>query len=346
VQKLSRHEGAGHKHTWRVGIAIVLSLVLAACGSTTDRLELAPSSVSESQWHSRVLATIENPRWQEDLDPKKLAASGDLYKLGRNLNNYVTTLILAYRETGDRDLVRQLDSVMNIAKGKLRDTNGDGYKNWLYLTHTDSSSEPFYGTDKHIMDEMLTHSMVAAAAYTFKQTGYSSSASFWTSYLKNDFEAKWRKRNGKSSGFPFIKHFLMHPTTNFIRYHLYMYKLTGQSSYYSEAKRLTGLVKGTMRTSGSGYVWDHKVGGTSGCQPTVYVKYTTQALVEIATADSSLFDSSFMRKGGVHHGQQSSQEQRRLSWQATSAAVVPTVVSTPMPSIPTRSLLPGTAREG
>ena len=258
-----------------------------------------PGNVSSSQreWHQRLLATIDNPRYNSSsLDPKKLAATGDLYRYGRDLATNLTAVMLAYRETGDRDLVRHIDKIMNIARGKLRDTNGDGYKNWQYLTDTDASSRPYLNTDYHVMDEMMTHGFVASMAYTLKQAGYSSSARFWTDYLENDFEAKWRKRSGKHSGFPFIDHKLMHPTTNFIRYHYYMYKLTGDSSYYSEAKRLAGKVRSTMRSSGSGYVWDHKVGDRSDCQPMVYVKYTTQALADLSTASSSLFDSSFMKR--------------------------------------------------
>ncbi len=263
----------------------------------TDPEEPSPESDDLATWHQRLLATIENPLYPSaSLDPEKLAATGDLYRLGRDLNQNLTAVMLAYRETGDRTLVEHLDNVINIAKGKLADTNGDGYKNWLYLTKTDASSEPFVGTDLHKMDEMLTHSLVAAAAYTLKQAGFSDSAAFWTDYLKNDFEAKWRERNNKLSGYPFLSHFLVHPTTNFIRYHLYMAKLTGDSSYYTEANRLAGQIKGTMRPSGQGYVWDHKVLQTSGCQSMVYVRYTTQALADIATADSSLFDSTFMKK--------------------------------------------------
>ncbi len=250
-------------------------------------------------WNSRLVATITNPKYDSYnawMNPDRMVSKGDTFSLARNFNNYATSLVLAYRETGDRTLVRQLDRLMNIAKGKLRDSNGDGYLNWVYNTRTDSSSAPYLGTDKHVMDEMMSHSMVASVAYTLKQAGYSSSASYWTNYLKNHFEKKWRKRSGKSSGFPFMNHFLMHPTTNFIRYHYFMYKLTGDGSYYSEAKRLAGTVKGTMRSSGSGYVWDHKVGSRSGCQPMVYVKYTTQALVDLASANSGLFDSSFMRR--------------------------------------------------
>ena len=295
--KTVNHAKVIQKLSWRIILTAVSIFLLASCSSIDDGVELAPSSISSSQWHERMMQTIKSPNYISELDPKKLAASGDLYAYARNLNNHVTTMILAYRETGDRDIVRHLDEVMNIAKGKLGDSNRDGFKNWTYKKKDgDHTTKKFVGTDLIALDEMLTHSMVAAAAYTFKQAGFSSSARFWTDYLENDFEAKWRKRSNRSSSFPFINHSLMHPTTNFIRYHLYMHKLTGQSSYYSEAKRLAGTVRNTMRSSGGGYVWDHRVGSRGGCQPMVYVRYTTQALVDVATVDSGLFSSSFMRQ--------------------------------------------------
>jgi hypothetical protein len=248
-------------------------------------------------WHSRMLQTITSPNYISVLDPKRMAASGDLYVYARNLNNHVTSMILAYRETGDRDIVRHLDEIMNIAKDQLGDSNSDGFRNWTYNNENgDYTTKPFIGTDLIALDEILAHSMVAAAAYTFKEASFSSSAAFWTDYLRNDFEAKWRARKSKPTGFPFVNHKLMHPTTNFIRYHLYMSKLTGEGSYYSEAVRLTATVKGTMRSSGDGYVWDHEVGKQDRCQPMVYVRYTTQAMVDVATVDSSLFNSSFMQQ--------------------------------------------------
>ena len=268
-------------------------------GGGSDEPTAPSGNVSSSQreWHKRLMKTIDSPRYkQSSLDPKKLAATGDVYKIGRFLNLNETSIILAYRETGDRDLVRHLDKIMDIARDELRDTNGDGYKNWTHKTRTDSSSNKLLGTDKHEMNEIMTHGFVASAAYTLKQAGYSSSAKFWTDYLKNDFEAKWRKRSGRRSSFPFIDHGLMHPTVNMIRYHYYMYKLTGDSDYYKEAKRLASKVKGTMRSSDGGYVWSHRVGSRSGCQPITYVKYTTSALADLATVSSSLFDSSFMKR--------------------------------------------------
>ncbi len=257
---------------------------------------LAASATAQGEWHKRLLATISNPRFHPDLDPKKLAAYGDLFRLGRQLNEYMTGLILAYRKTGNPVIAKQIDTILNIAKSKLRDTNGDGYQNWTYQADFNAEARLYYGRDDHRMDEMLTHSMVASAAYTLKQAGYSSSAAFWTDYLRNDFEAKWRKRNNKPTGFPFLDHKLMHPSTSFIRYHLYMYKLTGKSEYYDEAKRLAGLVKDTMRLSDGGYVWSHFRGTMYGCQPMVYVRFTTQALADLATADPNLFDATFMKR--------------------------------------------------
>jgi hypothetical protein len=282
------------------------TLVVTFGGSGSPTPPPVSGAANRREWHQRLLATIRTPRYQPLLDPKKLAASGDLFKLGRNLNNNVTGIILAYRETGDRDLARHLDAIMNIAKSKLRDTNGDGYKNWTYKHKgADRTSRPYVGTDKHVMDEMMTHSMVAAAAYTLKQAGFSSSARFWTDYLKNDFEAKWRKRNGKRSGFPFITHKLMHPTAQFVRYNYYMYKLTGQGGYLGEARRMARVIqrhmKPTTTPSGPGYTWLHDVNertgrGSLGCQLTVYANYTTQAFADLASANSSLFSTLFMKR--------------------------------------------------
>jgi hypothetical protein len=268
-------------------------------------------------WNSRLVATITNPQYgivydaqygyinNTWMNPVRQASSGDLYALGRNFNVYATSLILAYRESGDRTLMQQLEQLMELARDTLGDPNGDGFLNWRYQHYgSDSSSSPLLGDDYHEMDEMLTHTMVAAVAYALKQAGYGSSAAFWTDYLQNDFEAKWRKRKNKPSGFPFLTKDLMHTYVQWIRYHYYMGKLTGDSSYTREALRMAGVVRGNMRLTstpgGSSYDWAHRVqlsgsGSLLGCQPMTYVKYTTQAFADLATQDSRLFDSTFMQ---------------------------------------------------
>ena len=143
------------------------------------------NNASQREWQQRLRATIETPRFRPYLDPVKLAAEGDVFELGRHVNEHMTSMMLAYRETGDPVIAEHINTVMNIAKSKLRDTNGDGYLNWLYLKeNAEASSVPFVGTDLHVMDEMMTHAMVASMAYTLKQAGYSSSAAFWTDYLE------------------------------------------------------------------------------------------------------------------------------------------------------------------
>lgn len=249
-----------------------------------------------------------------ELDIKAEANTGNLYAYSRDFNTGISSLIAAYRINKDPDTVRYIKEAMDIAYSKLKDEHRmckdgtincsyadktvivrDGYLN--YIRYLASAETPeLNGTDLHEMDEMMTHSALAAAAYTLKQAGYTSAAADWVGYLKNHFEAKWRERSGKLSGYPFIDHRLMHPTTNFIRYHYYMYKLTGNSGYYNEAKRLAGLVEGTMRLSGSGYVWAHHRSDTSDCQPTKYIKYTVSAMADLAVVDASLFDAAFMSK--------------------------------------------------
>ena len=102
------------------------------------------------------------------------------------------------------------------------------------------------------MDEILTHSLVAAVAAALEENAafsevYAEHAAFWTDYLENDFEAKWRGRNDVPSGFPFIEKDLTHPYVQFIRYHFYMHKLTGDAGYQREAERMARLVTRQVR---------------------------------------------------------------------------------------------------
>jgi hypothetical protein len=205
-------------------------------------------------WHSRLWEGIEKVEASENvLNPEELAASGDLYKLGRFLNVYVTSLLTSLRVTGDLALLDEVDRLMEVARGELNDYNADGFLNWRYLNEdADSSSRPFYGDDYHVMDDILTHSMVAAVAAALHEnaafsTRYAEHAAFWTNYLKNDFEAKWRTRNEVPSGFPFLTRDLTHPYAQWIRFHHYMYTLTGEVGYAREAARMAEQVAVFMR---------------------------------------------------------------------------------------------------
>ncbi len=241
------------------------------------------------------------------LNPERLALSGDLYKLGRQLNAHITSLLLALRVTKDLALLDEVDRLMELARTELKDYNADGFRNWRYLNDNGGS---LYNDDYHEMDEILTHSLVAAVAAALEENAafseaYAEHAAFWTDYLENDFEAKWRGRNDVPSGFPFVEKDLTHPYVQFIRYHFYMHELTGDASYEREAERMAQLVTHQVRQvytpGGPAYVWNHRFlpdsdGDTLSCQPFVYLQITFQAFEDMAMEGFSIFDDTFMQR--------------------------------------------------
>jgi len=275
-----------------------------------ERSQLPPEM---RRWYDRFWSTVEDPKLDyPPLNPTSLAQSGDLYQLGRNLNVYVTSMLNMLRVTGDLALLDEIDHLMGLVQGTLRDTNGDGFRNFRYLRTAGGSK--FYGDDRHEMDEVLTHSFLAAVAYAFKENAqysdrYAEQAAFWTDYLKNDFEAKWRARNDEPSGFPFLTFDLTHPYVQWIRYHYYMAKLTGEGGYYREAERMAELVAEHMREvytpNGPAFVWDHRFlpdtdNGPLGCQPFIYVQYTIQGFQDLYLEGFSVFaDDRFLQKAAT-----------------------------------------------
>ncbi len=268
-------------------------------------------------WHARLWKGIDKVKYSQNvLNPEDLAASGDLFMLGRFFNVYITNLLTALRVTGDLALLDEADRLLEIARGELSDPNADGFLNWTYETRTDSSSVPFLGDDYHVMDDILTHSMVAAVAAALHENAafdarYAEHAAFWTDYLQNDFEAKWRQRQEVPFGFPFLSRNLTHPYVQFIRYHHYMYELTGDPAYEREAERrareVTVQVREVFTPGGPAYVWDHRFlpegddnEGPLGCQPFVYLQFTFQAFQDLALEGGvGVFDNAFMQRVGT-----------------------------------------------
>ena len=260
-------------------------------------------------WHTRLWSGIRYVGDHDsDFNPEQLAASGDLNAIGRKFSNYLTTLLTALRVTKDLAILDEIDRLMELARAELADYNGDGFRNWRYLGENSDAS--FYGDDYHIMDEILAHSVVAAAAAALHENAafserYREHAIFWEDYLKNDFEAKWRKRNDVPFGFPFLTRNLMHPYVEFIRYHRYMYELTSQAAYYSEAERMarevTRQVRRVYTSGGPAYVWDQRFlpeadrGDALSCQPFTYLRLTFQAFQDLALEGFSIFDDAFMQ---------------------------------------------------
>lgn len=246
-------------------------------------------------WYERFLAALENPNRYPNVE--RAASSGDLYQLGRTVGTNVTTILTVFRLTGDLRLLDHVDQIMQIARGQLRDTNGDGYPNWRWLH--DRRDDNWYGDDRHVMDEIMTHAMVSQVAWTYRQNreltspsgiDYGERAGFWARYL-DQWEEKWRERSGVATGFPFIYSNLTHPHLNLIRFHWYSYRLTNDDSYLVEATQLADrFVANEMRSittsNGPGLVFPHGVirfePNLDYLAPLNYAEYSAQVFMDLA----------------------------------------------------------------
>jgi len=258
---------------------LLLATSLSACGLQTPlepettlttqsaapemRVRSVSLSPDSRSWLSEIKSTTNYRSKSSTYSLERLAGSGRVQDLSRHLNLQLTSVLAALRVSGDRDLLEKVYVVMQKERGTLRDTNRDGYLDWRYVPGAKSAGSLDW-TDKHVMEEIMAHSIVAQAAYAFKLNSgvdrkYSEAASFWTGYLTKHYEAKWRKRTGKRSGYPIIEKPLFHPYVNNTRYHHYMYKLTGNSAYRQERDRQLGVIKRHLLPDGGAFVWTHFV---------------------------------------------------------------------------------------
>lgn len=250
--------------------------------------------------------------WEVLLEPSRAAyftsraLQDDLYTYSREMNTHITALLTALRVTGDLAFLDEADRLTQHMRSVLDDTwkrgaalesgSVDGYLNWIWDRDT---SREHRGRDLHEIDEMRTHSLLANVAYAFKVNAevgspngvdYAERAEFWTSYLVDHFEAKWRERHDVPwPEFPFIVRPHMHETTEFIRYHHYMYLLTGREPYRDEAERMAGIVLDNFvevpTGSGPAFVTPRSVlslgGSVRYLLPSTYVRYLYNSAVDL-----------------------------------------------------------------
>jgi hypothetical protein len=264
------------------------------------------------KWYDRLWRAIkrDSPVMREI---NEIASEGRLERMGRVVNTYLTALLTDLRVTGDLALLDEVDRVMQLARGALADLDGDGYVNWRWQREGEENHK-HYNTDWTVLDEQLTHGFVAMVAYAFRVNAhldprYKERADFWTDYLKNHFEAKWRERNKISSGFPFLVARMTHAYANWIRYHYYMHLLTGEPSYLNEATRMAGVLNKQMIevNGGTAFVWDHfatqephnsgtQFASSGNCQSFTYARYTVHSMIDLANEGFSVFTNAFMQK--------------------------------------------------
>lgn len=243
-------------------------------------------------WYARMWSALRSPNPTPDLT--KQGATGDLWFLGRSFNQGVTALLNVLRVTGDLRLLDEVDRSMELARAQIKDYDGDGFRNWRYLEK--SHNPALTGHDRgSSMWDMEAHALAACVAYAYRINEdlkspagipYKERAAFWQSYLKNDFEGKWRSRNNKPTGFPFLERTLVHPYAQFIRYHHYLGKLSGDNAYSDYAlvmaARLAQYRREAATPKGPAYIWLHQtLEESKTIQPIGYGNFTLGAVQDL-----------------------------------------------------------------
>ena len=264
-------------------------------------------------WHRRLWTSIDASIY----DAYDWAKSDNLYKYARDLHTHVQFLLHAFRATGDLKILDEIDYIVELMRGKLNDSwrdvrqgsaspGKDGYLNWVWRA---SGADQYYGKDDHQLDEIKTHALIASVAWALevnrdlKSPGgrdYAAHADFWKDYLKDHFEAKWRERMGKPTGFPIMIRPHTHTYYSWTKWHYYMSLLTGDQAYLKEAERMAGVLEREVvevsTSGGPAYVWTRSVLGEGGKEdylhPNVYARYVYHDAIEFFFEGFGWWDES------------------------------------------------------
>jgi hypothetical protein len=270
------------------------------------RSDFEPSGLGEraSRWYQELLERTGSAEMMS------AARSGNLYDVARYMNLHVTALLLTFSETRDLKLLDVIDEAMQSARDELRDAwldgTRDGYRGWLYTQEANADTR-YFGKDNLEIDEMMAHGMVAAVTYAYYLNRFSESPGgvdynerfqFWSDFLINDFEAKWRERNDVKRGFPFVDKFLTHPKVGMMRY-LYYMGLLGYERHAREARKMADDIaehfKRVETPGGDAYVFDHGFDEPYGMVRTIYARYTLPVILELSLTGLKPFDEEFVR---------------------------------------------------
>ena len=253
-------------------------------------------TTEQRKWYDALWTVIKNP--DQYPNATALAKSDNAYLYRGDLQDYINSLLTAFRLTGDLKLLDEVDRIGQLMRGNLadgwrgtldgKDGTKDGFLNWVDRYDT---STAFRGKDTQMAYDLKANALVAQIAWALQNNrdlkspsgvNYGAHADFWKDYLVNDFEAKWRKRKGVPSGFPFVRENGFHTYHSFMKWHYYMGKLTGNSAYSKEAERMADVLwksefKETPSNYGTALVWPRGVQAISTDSKQNYMEPTTYA---------------------------------------------------------------------
>lgn len=243
-------------------------------------------TADQRTWYDRLNYADQTAQSSGNLspDPYTMTTGGahgpDSYDLARPVGTHTDGLLHAFAVTGDLNLLDRVydlwrDAVDNLGDRALYSDDReapDGYREWLWQQ---SSGNELYQSDYNVLEEAMLHAIVARVAFAFENNrtetspsayDYATLADDMYDYLKNDFEAKWRDRDGlTASDYDYCDHTLAHSYLSLAQYHHFMYRLTGEVGYATERdRRISNWLANTATEDGgsptrTGRVYSHGV---------------------------------------------------------------------------------------
>ena len=167
-------------------------------------------------WHERLRSAVDASREAMVFRARR----DDTYDMGRWLFQYHAALLLGLRVTGDLRYLDEVDVVAEAMREQLEDgwcgdvarsvdvnvrygtvREPDGFRNFRLRAEPGRD----YCRDTGDLNEALVHGHLAMVMYAYhanrhlqspSDVDYGERADFWLAYLRDDFEAKWRRRSG------------------------------------------------------------------------------------------------------------------------------------------------------
>lgn len=245
----------------------------------------------------------------------------DTYTYGRSVGDYMASMLMGLRATGDRQFLDKVRIVSDTLRTKLADADDacvggttDGFLDWRWRainagTYSCTNTGGYYGSDHHPLDEGMTHGNIAMVAYAFWLNRdvdpiYANRAAFWLDYLQNHYEKKWIQRAGGNrsdawlTGSGMYKH-EAHVVANLMRAAYYLWKMTGDPFYKStadELQRRSGLNCVANPNVPSAYSWHHQVDNTTTWQAINYAEYTSAVFCDLHFEGYAPYGDTEIRK--------------------------------------------------
>lgn len=259
----------------------------------------------EQIWYDRLVAAMTG----SEVLINTIMTTGDAYDLGRAGGDYIESLLMAFRATGDVRFLNRVYDLSERARGSLRDAwldgSTDGYTSWIWLI--DPSNATYYGRDTNWLDESISSGNAALWAWALHANRgldprYGVAADFWRNWLENHFLAKWYARAGGNPlvawNTPYAAFYKPDTEPRSANWRLahYLWRLTGNTFYRDRETQIVAELAGANHLNPAhpqAYRWTKETNPSSvNWQPVNYANYYMRVVLEMNYEGMPFFSSA------------------------------------------------------